>query len=285
MSSLRLLSLLLAVLLLGPLASTSRAQTAAPEAEPPRLSAPEASGARAVAVRVQPGEIKVDGSLDDAAWQRVAPATGFTQRQPTPGAAASQPTQARITYDDKAVYVAMRMDDTSVTSALGRRDERLASDYASVVFDSYGDDRTAFQFEVNPAGVQRDFLFYDDVREDRSWDAVWDVATSTDARGWSAEFRIPFSQLRYAASGEQTWGVQFFREIFRTGERLSWAPMPPNADGFVQLFGELDGMADLTSARRLELLPYTAGALTRAPGDGAIRSTARTTSPHEWAWT
>ncbi|OZC02121.1 DUF5916 domain-containing protein [Rubricoccus marinus] len=269
MSTLRLSSALLLFLLLGPLALQPRAQATPPEEEAVAV-APEASGVRGLAaVRVQPGEIKLDGSLDDAVWQRIAPATGFVQRQPTPGAAGSQPTEARIAYDDKAVYVAMRMDDTGVTSALGRRDERLASDYASVAFDSYGDDRTAFQFEVNPAGVQRDFLFYDDVREDGSWDAVWDVATAQDARGWTAEFRIPFSQLRYAATGEQAWGVQFFREIHRTGERLSWAPMPPTADGFVSLFGDLRGLSDLTSARRLELLPYTASSLTRAPGDPA----------------
>ena len=234
-------------------------------------SQPDADRLATTAARVQAGDVRLDGVLDEAVWDGIEPASGFIQRSPDPGAAATERTEARVAYDDKAVYVAMRMlDSQAPTTALGRRDVRLASDYASVVFDSYNDDRTAFQFETNPSGVQRDFLFYDDVREDGSWDAVWDVATARDDEGWTAEFRIPFSQLRYAADdGPQTWGVQFMREIMRTGERVSWAPMRPEDDGFVSLFGELDGLRGLAAPRRLELVPYVASAVTRAPGDAA----------------
>ena len=220
---------------------------------------------------VDAGRIQVDGVLDEAAWTGAAVADGFVQSQPAPGVAATEATEARVLYDGRAVYVGMRMHDRGpVTTALGRRDNRLASDYASVVFDSYNDDRTAFQFEVNPSGVQRDFLFYDDVREDGSWDTVWDVATTTDADGWTAEFRIPLSQLRYATGAEiQEWGVQFTREIQRTGERMSWAPILPDVNGFVSRFGALTSLRGLESSRQLELLPYVASAVTRAPGDAA----------------
>ena len=253
------MSLLISALLLIP----SLAPLAAAQPDPDRPVA--------AAARVESGAVRVDGRLDDDAWAQVPAATGFTQRGPNPGEPASERTEARILYDDDAIYVGMRMHDSHTpTTALGRRDDRVASDYASVVFDSYGDDRTAFQFETNPSGVQRDFLFYDDVREDRSWDAVWSVQTSQDADGWTAEFRIPLSQLRYAAGpGEQAWGVQFTREIRRLGEHATWAPIAVGEDGWVSRFGDLSGLSDLRAPRRLEIVPYLASAVTRAPGDAA----------------
>ena len=250
------------------LAAPALAQTSTP---PPPVAAPPSApdGPRVIRAHAIEAPIVLDGVLDEAAWAQAEVATGFIQGQPNPGEPASQATEARVLYDGGAVYVGMRMHDTGpIASALGRRDVRTASDYASVVFDSYDDDRTAFQFEVNPDGVQRDFLFYDDVREDGSWDAVWDVATSRDAAGWTAEFRIPLSQLRYAGSeGPQSWGVQFLREIQRTGERVAWSPILPDEDGFVSRFGALEDLRGLRSPRQLEVVPYVASALTRAPGD------------------
>ena len=234
------------------------------------VPSPPAPDARIVGAYALEGEsVVLDGVLDEPAWARADAATGFVQQRPNPGTAASQATTAYVLYDGAAIYVGMRMDDTGpVTSQLGRRDVRTASDYASVVFDSYDDDRTAFQFEVNPHGVQRDFLFFDDVREDGSWDAVWQVATSRDEAGWTAEFRIPLSQLRYdGRAAVQTWGLQFTREVQRTGEASAWAPILPDQDGFVSRFGALSGLRDLRSPRRFELQPYVASSLARAPGD------------------
>ncbi|MEM0963801.1 MAG: DUF5916 domain-containing protein, partial [Bacteroidota bacterium] len=244
-------------------AAPSLAQTSAPV---PAIAPPLTISAHALT----DGEaILLDGVLDEAAWASADVATGFIQSGPNPGEPASETTEARVLYDNGTVYVGMRMADSEpVRSQLGRRDVRTASDYASVVFDSYDDDRTAFQFEVNPHGVQRDFLFYDDVREDPSWDAVWSVATSRDETGWTAEFRIPLSQLRYASGrAVQTWGLQFTREINRTGERLAWAPVLPDEDGFVSRFGTLADLRGLRSPRQLELQPYVASSLTRAPGN------------------
>ena len=257
------LALLLAVLL----APAPAAQSAAERpAGPAAASVPPLQIAAAA---VEPGAVRLDGVLDEAAWGRAEVATGFVQGAPDPGEPGSERTEARVLYDGSAVYVGMRMHDSRPpTSQLGRRDVRTASDYASVVFDSYDDDRTGFQFEVNPHGVQRDFLLYDDVREDGSWDAVWEVATSRDGAGWTAEFRIPLSQLRYAGGAAvQSWGLQFTREIHRTGERLAWAPILPDVDGFVSRFGTLADLRGLASPRRLELQPYVASSLARAPGD------------------
>jgi hypothetical protein len=219
------------------------------------------------AVRVNPAAPLIDGRLDDPAWQQAAVATGFTQRRPTPGAPASQRTEVRVLYDDQAVYVGMRLyddDPSGIASQLARRDASgIYSDWAHVLIDSYRDRRTAFRFSVNPAGVQKDVLHYDDSSEDVNWDAVWEVATSMDDEGWIAEFRIPLSQLRFSANGPNgstgngmVWGINFGREIARASEWSWWAPILPDVPGMVSVAGELHGIREITPPRRLEVLPY-----------------------------
>ena len=218
---------------------------------------------------VEPGAIRLDGRLDDAAWATAPVAEGFVMRQPTPGGTPSEPTEARVALDGDAVYVAMRMFDSqpeAIDARLGRRDVYLESDWARVGLGSLADGRTAYQFAVNPAGVQRDALLYDDARLDYQWDAVWDVAVARDAEGWTAEFRIPLSQLRFDPA-DDAWGVQFGRDLQRTDESMYWAPWPPESEGTVSSYGRLEGVGGLEAPRRLELLPYVAGRVGREPGD------------------
>ncbi len=215
----------------------------------------------------------IDGRLDEPAWARARAATGFTQLRPNPGQAASQRTEVRILYNDGALYVAAKLYDTapdSVVAQLGRRDNQVYSDWFYVAVDSYYDRRTAFTFGLNPRGVQVDLLLHNDTQEDNSWDAVWAGAALQDEEGWTAEFRIPLSQLRFSASeGEQRWGVNFMRAIARTGEEAFWAPIPPDGGGVVSLFGELRGLRDVQPPRRLEVMPYAVASATAAPGDPA----------------
>ena len=237
-------------------------------------AAPRAPDRPALAASaVGPGAVRLDGVLDEPAWGQAEAATGFVQQRPTPGDPASQATAARVLYDGGAVYVGMRMDDDQpgrIDARLGRRDSYLETDWASVMIDSYADRRTAFMFRVNPAGVRVDRLLYNDVNEDQSWDAVWDVATARDAAGWTAEFRIPLSQLRFASGAAvQSWGVNFQRVHFRTGETSYWAPVLPSAQGLVSRFGSLDDLRGLRPPRQLEVVPYAAAAVERAPGDPA----------------
>lgn len=225
------------------------------------------------ATRLSGSAPRIDGVLNDAAWQNADAATDFTQREPNPGMPSSFRTEGRITYDDDAIYVGIRMFDASpqlIISRLTRRDDlSSASDRVGVYFDSYHDRRTAFGFLTTPRGAQADVQLYDDVREDWSWDAVWEVETRVDSLGWTAEFRIPLSQLRYSGSksgSAMVWGVQFFREFGRNGEIAYWSPFPPNTGRAVSLFGELHGDRAVDAPRRLEVLPYTLGKLTREPG-------------------
>ena len=226
------------------------------------------------AVRIEPVARPVlDGKLDDAVWATAEVATGFTQLRPDPGEASTQRTEAYVLYDDDALYVGFRCHDDApeeIVRRLARRDDWNVSDKVLVGIDSYGDGRTAFAFGVNAAGVKYDFLIYNDSNEDSSWDAVWDVAVAHQADGWTAEFRIPLSQLRFqTGEGPQQWGIEFQRDIARNDEKSFWAPLLPDVDGYVSRYGTLHGLSGLDSPRRLEVQPYVATRLTREPGDRA----------------
>lgn len=203
---------------------------------------------------------QIDGRLDDPIWQTAEPATGFRQVSPRDGAEPSDRTEVRIAYDGSAVYIAARMYDVepgAIVSRLGRRDAATSSDLFTVYLDSYHDRQTAFQFDVNPAGVRGDAVLSND-REtaDASWDPVWEVATRRDSLGWTAELRLPLSQLRFAERDAPVWGINFAREIQRLGEVSRWSWTPSTEQGFVSNFGELHGLRDLPAPRRTEVLPY-----------------------------
>ena len=253
-------------------AAPASAQALASTVQPAPSSAPSLQAPRVMrAVRVdQP--VRIDGRFDEAAWAGADVATDFVQQQPRVGEPSTERTEVRVLYDADAVYVAARMWDPSPDSMeapLARRDQAVThSEWFNLVLDSYHDRRTAFRFGVNPAGLRRDVYHFDDGASDATWDAVWDVATATDSAGWTAEFRIPLSQLRFnppAAGAEQTWGVQFFRYIARRDEWSYWAPYLPTQAGFVSRFGELREIRGLAAPRRLELLPYTSARLDRQP--------------------
>lgn len=224
------------------------------------------------AVRVAEGVIRIDGRVTEDPWLRAPVATTFVQFQPGDGIAASERTEARVLYGDDALYVAMRAYDSEadkIAGQLTRRDQDSYSDLLGVVIDSYFDRRTAFHFAVNPVGVKHDIYRFDDTQEDSGWDAVWDVATSRDAEGWTAEFRIPYSQLRFRDVPEQTWGINFLRDIARRDETDVWAPTTRQDAAIVSRFGELRGLKDLNSPNHLAIAPYTVARLERGPGDVA----------------
>ncbi len=214
--------------------------------------------------------IIVDGRLDDAAWLSVAPSTDFVQQRPAPGAPAAQRSEARVWLDGAALYVGMRLVDDaadSIVAPIARRDADVYSDWAIVLIDSYNDRRTAFQFSVNPRGVQRDAQLTNDEEwmQDFGWNAVWQAETSRDSLGWTAEFRIPLSQLRFSSveNATSSWGIQFGRHLARRNERSYWSPVLPDRPGFVSQFGILGDISiKQTASRRFELVPYTLAKMT-----------------------
>jgi hypothetical protein len=228
-----------------------------------------ASTVRAHAVR-RSGAIVVDGRLDEVAWTDVPRNSGFLQRFPVDAAAPSLETRFAIVYDNDAIYVGVWADDPRpdlIRALLIRRDLDSPADTIMVAFDSYHDRRTAYAFQLNAAGVQRDMLLFDDSRQDDSWDAVWTGNVAVTAAGWTAEYRIPLNQLRFAGVDPQEWGLQVLRSIGRTGEQDAWSPWPRSTPQVVSKFGVVDGIAGLGGRPRLEFLPYVTAGLDHAPVD------------------
>lgn len=255
------------VLLMGPAAPLA-AQDAAIGGET------HARAAAAPALRaVRAAELPlIDGRLDEPAWSGAPVARDFVQSQPNTGEPASERTEVRVLYTDDAVYVGARMHDRDpggIIRRLARRDEEVTTDAFHVAFDSYFDHRTAFRFSVSVAGVQSDALMFSDTQEDDDWDAVWESATRSDETGWTAEFRIPLSQLRFAGSSDDagsTWGINFMRDIARLEELSVWSPLPEDRSRVVSAFGTLRDLRGLRPRRNLEVRPYVLSSATRAPG-------------------
>ncbi|MFL5580953.1 MAG: DUF5916 domain-containing protein [Gemmatimonadaceae bacterium] len=212
--------------------------------------------ARAVRARRAP---VLDGRMDDDAWREAPPIRAFRQFDPSEDGEPSERTEARVAYDDRNLYVFVRAYDRapdSIRTMLGRRDAETASDKIRVILDPYLDRRTGVQMDVNPAGVRRDASMYDDVEDDQSWDGVWDVATLVDSLGWTAEFRIPLSQLRFTPGPTLRFGLGIWREIARRNERIGWPVYRPSRRAHVSQLGVLGGLVGVPAPQRLEVLPY-----------------------------
>jgi hypothetical protein len=256
---------------------SATAQNPAPQTQKPATTASTQAPLRTMRASRLSGSISIDGKLDEAAWATAVPSSDFTQSYPNVGAKPTDPTEVRVLYDDDALYVGVRMFDShpdSIAAQLARRDASgIYSDWLHVMIDSYRDRRTSFRFSVNPRGVQKDVLEFDDRNgEDLNWDAVWQVATRIDSLGWTAEYRIPFSQLRFGGAQkgvERIWGFQVMRDVARRNERDSWSPWKQTDPGFVSNEGDLFGIVDIPTPQRLEVMPYVSARLTRAPGDPA----------------
>ncbi|HZJ64708.1 MAG TPA: DUF5916 domain-containing protein [Kofleriaceae bacterium] len=220
--------------------------------------------------------VRVDGRLDEPAWSTAAAAERFMQSGPAPGEPAKLRTTFRVLFDDDALYVGVRLEDPAagaIQAPLGRRDDENSSDWCFVEIDSRRDRRTAYSFGVNPAGMQVDGVFLNDIDYDATWNAVWEAATAIDAAGWTAEYRIPFSILAFhapAAGEPMRWGINVYRNNPHTGEVSNWSPRMPQLAGVVSLFNEL--VVDAAPrVRRLDVTPYALLQVERA-GQAAMRA-------------
>jgi hypothetical protein len=212
---------------------------------------------------------RIDGKLDDEVWTFAETIDDFVQNEPDNMEPPRDRTTVQVAYDDRALYVAVRCyakDSSQITAGLGRRDNPPPSDLIRMSFDPRHDHQNAYVFEVNPSGVQNDYIFYDDTRQSPDYDAVWEVGTSITSEGWFAEYRIPFSQMRFTVRpGERSvWGFNLRRDIYKTGEYDRWVATPRGAAGFVSRFGHLIFDDDLAPPRRVEVLPVSLARLEHA---------------------
>jgi hypothetical protein len=233
---------------------------------------PELKAGKVVrALRLRGTAPVIDGALGDEAWTAADAATGFVQRDPDNGSPMTEDTRIQIAYDERYIYVAVSCEDREpdrVDAGLSRRDEIGATDFITIGFDARHDHQTAFAFQTNPSAVQVDMSYFNDESQDRDYNAVWDVRTSRTARGWTAEYRIPFSQMRFTAAPEpgQVWGFGASRQIRRRGEVGAWNPRPRGERGEVSLWGHLVFDEPIAPPRRLELTPYVGARSESMPG-------------------
>ena len=214
------------------------------------------------ALRIASTSPRIDGRFDDEVWNRADAISDFVQEDPENMAAPTERMTIRIAYDDRYLYVAVEMfmrDASQIKDGLGRRGSAPPSDRVFLGFDTVHDHQNAYVFEVNASGVQNDYLQVDDARTNNDYEAVWEVGTTRTGQGWNAEFRIPFSQMRFpAASDDRTvWGFNVRREIFSRGESDWWIAKPRGAQGVVSRFGHLVFDDRLSPPRRVEFTPYT----------------------------
>ena len=222
----------------------------------PAIPLPTATTVQATRTAVAP---VLDGRDDDVVWRSSPAIAQFLEAKPTEGAKPRLRTEARIAYDEHNLYAFVRAFDPhpdSIVSLLSRRDDPTASDYVTLMLDPYHDRRTGYEFSVNPAGVKTDYAIFNDGDEDVAWDAVWDAATRIDSLGWTAEYRIPLSQLHYSAKGGGTFGILVWRVIQRHTATVTWPLYRTSHSGLPSQFGTLEGLRELGSPGRAELVPY-----------------------------
>ena len=216
---------------------------------------------QATAVRVEDGAIDLDGRLDEEIWQRAPAIADFIQKEPTEGAAPTELMEVRFAYDGSALYVGARMQShnrSGIQAPLGRRDDDAQAENIVISLDTFLDRRTAYSFGVTASGVRLDRRpFTDDERTfDTGFDPVWEAKTQVDAEGWTAEFWILFSQLRFSKQAEQVWGLNVRRFIPTLNEEDYWVLIPRTVQAWASRFGTLRGIERLGPTRRIELLPF-----------------------------
>ena len=206
--------------------------------------------------------IIIDGKLDEYVWKNGGGFENFIQRDPLEGAIPSERTTIKIAYDNNSLYLAAKMYDSSpdsIIARLTRRDEWVDCDNIMLCLDPYNDNRSGYYFALNAAGTQMDGIFYNDSWDDGSWDGVWEGKVYRNAEGWSAEMKIPFSQMRFSQSENMVWGINFRRIIGRKNEYDYLVFIPKKESGFVSHFASLTGFENISGGGKIEILPYVTG--------------------------
>ena len=231
----------------------------------------DASGKRSVtAVRTET-PLKVDGLLNDPAWQNALFQGQFTQREPDEGAPASEKTELGFLYNDNNLYIGIKCYDSEPGKIIAREMRRDAvvddDDYFEFVLDTYHDHRSAYYFITNPHGVKREAKMANEGRDyNPAWDGVWSCKAKITEEGWFVEIAIPWKTLRFDEEGSSAWGFNCARMIRRKNEHVYWQHIPREFGRQAGIFrlsqaGSLHGIADAQMGGNLELMPYFLGGM------------------------
>jgi hypothetical protein len=207
----------------------------------------------------------IDGKLDDAIWSDKSDwESNFTQREPIENTSPSEETSFKIFYDSKYMYIGIKNFDKhpdQITDWMSRRDG-FEGDWVEIAFDSYYDLRSAFSFTVTAAGVKGDKVITQNGKnEDLTWNPIWYANSTITKDGWTAEMKIPLSQLRFGNEENQIWGFQVIRKYFKNNEISVWQRIPIDASGWISEFGKLRGLKGLKPQKQFEIQPFVVTSL------------------------
>ncbi|HNW60103.1 MAG TPA: DUF5916 domain-containing protein [bacterium] len=221
--------------------------------------------------RITSAAPKIDGHLDDPCWNEGYWFDTYVQYMPVEGGEPSQPTNLKILYDADNLYVAIRAFDNEpgrIDRRAARRDQwSVAGDIVGLCLDSYFGHVSGFEFDISAAGTKVDLILMNNNEWDTSWNAVWEGKTALEDSAWTAEMRIPFSQLRYAQKEEQVWGLHAWRWINRLEEEDQFTLIRRNGPGHLYDMGYLRGLKGLPKSRQIEFLPYSYARLKTFPAN------------------
>lgn len=207
--------------------------------------------------------ISIDGKLNETVWEKTSIANNFIMLEPENGVPESteRKSEVRILYDDNAIYVGAILYDnepSKIEKEITQRDNFGTADHFGIFINGFNDGQQDFRFFVSASGVQMDCLATEN-GEDFSWDAIWNSEVKITDYGWVIEMEIPYAALRFSKENVQTWGVNFFREIRRFRQKVTWSKIDRAVGSFINQAGILEGIENIKTPTRLFLIPYTSG--------------------------
>ena len=264
--------------------TSSSAPTTNPSPTPPPLTDKLASDVKSIGVPVTSSDVKVgkaalnlppeksspvkivlfekpptiDGKLDDEIWKTAAVLKDFYQVQPGDNLIPQNKTEVRLGYDARHLYIAFYCydDPSKVRANVPKRDNIWDDDYVGILFDTFNDQRRAYEFDFNPLGVQADGIWTEGQGEDFSLDLVMESKGVVTEDGYTIEVAIPFKSLRYVAGKDKLWGVHFWRRTKRLNNSLDmWIPMDRDKTSWLAQAGHITGLDGISTERTLELIP------------------------------
>lgn len=216
------------------------------------------------ASRVEKGEIKIDGELNELIWQRCITAENFVEIEPGDNIKSVVETKTWVSYDEDNLYIAAVCYDndmTKIRANMTDRDKIFNDDFFDILLDTYDDDKQAYEFCVNPYGVQGDLLWTPN-NEDSSPDYIWSAETKLYKDRWTIEIAIPFKSIRFPDKNELNFGVHFIRNWPRSSRfQFSWAPISRDNPSLMGQSGNIYGIKNIKRGKNLEILPYVLGSV------------------------
>lgn len=242
------------VVALGSLSCFAQAQSITPQANPPATKAPPPT----ITIPRVTKAPKLEDYLSAANHPDALKITDFLQRDPGDGVPVSEPTTVYLSYDEKNLYLVFVCKDEpgQVRAHLSKRESSGGDDIVGVLLDTFHDRRRAYEFFVNPLGIQMDGIATEGQGDDFSFDTLWHSAGRITDDGFISWIAIPFKSLRFNSSPTQTWGIGLIRVISRKNEQSFWPYVTRKIQGFAQQLATLEGLEGISRGRNIQLTPY-----------------------------